>query len=68
MLSVVINDEGRSELSLDLDELVCEGARRMLATALEAEVAAYVAAHAEEVDGQGIGWCAAMVTAGHVRC
>jgi putative transposase len=53
MLSVVINDEGRSELSLDLDELVCEGARRMLATALEAEVAAYVAAHAEEVDGHG---------------
>jgi putative transposase len=49
----VINDEGRSELSLDLDELVCEGARRMLATALEAEVAAYVAAHAEEVDGHG---------------
>jgi transposase-like protein len=36
-----------------LDELVREGARRMLAAALEAEVAAYVEAHAGEVDEQG---------------
>jgi transposase-like protein len=36
-----------------IDEIVREGARRMLAVALEAEVAAYVAAHAGEVDEQG---------------
>jgi transposase-like protein len=36
-----------------LDELVREGARRMLAAALEAEVAAYVDAHTDQVDEQG---------------
>jgi len=36
-----------------LDELVREGARRMLAAALEAEVAAYVDAHVGEVDERG---------------
>ena len=36
-----------------LDELVREGARRMLATALEAEVAAYIDAHADRVDEHG---------------
>ncbi len=36
-----------------IDEIVREGARRMLAAALEAEVAAYIAAHQEEVDGRG---------------
>jgi len=36
-----------------IDEIVREGARRMLAAALQAEVAAYIAAHAEEVDEQG---------------
>src|SRR3954452_8751532 len=36
-----------------LDDLVREGARRMLAAALEAEVAAYVDAHAGEVDEHG---------------
>ena len=36
-----------------LDELVREGARRMLAAALEAEVAAYIDAHASEVDERG---------------
>lgn len=41
-----------SSVSL-LDELVREGARRMLAAALEAEVAAYVDAHAGEVDERG---------------
>ena len=52
MLSVV-GEEGRSEFVIDLDELVCEGARRMLAVALEEEVAAYIAAHAGEVDERG---------------
>jgi putative transposase len=54
MLSVVVNNEqARDELALGLDELVREGARRMLATALEAEVAAYIAAYASELDERG---------------
>jgi transposase-like protein len=36
-----------------IDEIVREGARTMLAAALQAEVAAYVDAHAAEVDDQG---------------
>jgi transposase-like protein len=36
-----------------IDEIVREGARRMLAAALEAEVAAYIAAHAGEMDERG---------------
>jgi len=36
-----------------IDEIVREGARRMLAAALQAEVAAYIAAHTGEVDGNG---------------
>jgi putative transposase len=53
MLSVVADDAARAELTMGLDELVREGARRMLAAALEAEVAAYLAAHAHEVDERG---------------
>jgi putative transposase len=36
-----------------LDEIVRDGARQMLAAALHAEVAAYIEAHAEELDGDG---------------
>jgi len=36
-----------------LDELVRDGARAMLATALQAEVAAYIDAHADQVDEEG---------------
>lgn len=36
-----------------LDEIVRDGARAMLAAALQAEVAAYVAAFADEVDADG---------------
>src|SRR3954452_14894630 len=36
-----------------LDEIVRDGARQMLAAALRAEVAAYVDAHADQVDGRG---------------
>src|SRR6266849_1687501 len=36
-----------------IDEIVRDGARRMLAAALEAEVAAYIAAYAEELDERG---------------
>jgi putative transposase len=49
----VVGEQGHSELVVDLDELVREGARRMLAVALEQEVAAYVAAHAGELDEHG---------------
>jgi transposase-like protein len=53
MLSVIADDAAQAELRLDLDELFREGARRMLAVALEAEVDAYIAAHAEQVDERG---------------
>jgi putative transposase len=47
MLSVVTTEQTASALRLDLDELAREGARRMLAAALEAEVDDYLAAAAE---------------------
>jgi len=43
----------QDELRLDLDAIVREGARRMLAAALEAEVDAYLATHAAERDAGG---------------
>src|SRR5512135_3745160 len=46
MLKVVEDAATRVELAAGLDEIVREGARRMLAAALEAEVEAYLAAHA----------------------
>ena len=51
MLSVVTTEQGHDELRLDLDQIVREGARRMLAAALEAEVDDYLAAAAERDDG-----------------
>ncbi|MQA17407.1 MAG: IS256 family transposase, partial [Pseudonocardiaceae bacterium] len=36
-----------------LDEICRDGARKMLAAALEAEVAAYVEAHADQIDEDG---------------
>ena len=53
MLSVVADDAAQAELRLDLDELFREGARRMLAVALEVEVDAYIAAYAELADECG---------------
>ena len=53
MLSVVADEAVRGELHTDLDELAREGARRMLAAALEAEVDAYLAAYATERDEGG---------------
>jgi putative transposase len=53
MLSVVVDDQARAELTSDLDELFCQGARRMLQVALEAEVEAYIAAHTKLVDERG---------------
>jgi putative transposase len=53
MLSVITDAQAHDELGVDLDAIVREGARRMLAAALEAEVDAYLAAHAAERDERG---------------
>src|SRR4026207_792706 len=53
MLSVVTSARADDELRLDLDQIVREGARRMLAAALEAEGDDYLAAHAAERAGGG---------------
>jgi hypothetical protein len=57
VLTVVTNVEdapaGPARGASLIDEIVREGARRMLAAALEAEVAAYIAAHAGELDERG---------------
>src|SRR5690349_4679620 len=58
MLTVVADggpdhDGGKDDRPSLIDEIVREGARRMLAEALQAEVDAYIAAHAAERDGNG---------------
>jgi putative transposase len=53
MLRVVTDDDGRAEMRSALDEIVLDGARRMLAAALEAEVDAYIAGLADERDERG---------------
>jgi putative transposase len=47
------NDNGQAAGASLLDEIVRDGARQMLAAALRAEVAAYIEAHADEVDEHG---------------
>jgi putative transposase len=53
MLRVVADDDVCAELRVDLDEICREGARRMLAAALEAERDAYLAAFADQIDEGG---------------
>ena len=53
MLSVITDAQAHDELRLDLDAIVREGARRMLAAALEAEVDADLAGHADQRDEGG---------------
>ena len=56
MLKVVQDAEASNENTANsslLDEIVRDGARQMLATALQAEVMAYVEAFADEVDEHG---------------
>ena len=53
MLRVHVETTADAELSNTLDELVAEGARRMLAAALEAEVDGYVASFVDERDDRG---------------
>ncbi|MFJ9820995.1 IS256 family transposase [Streptomyces sp. NPDC101151] len=61
MLSVV-NADGTTETGSLIDDIVREGARRMLAAALEAEVDAYIAELAGERDEHG---CRLVVRNGH---
>ncbi len=67
MLRVVTDDDARAELAVGLDEIVREGARRMLAAALEAEVDAYIEALAGELDERAAGWWSATATPSRAR-
>jgi transposase-like protein len=53
MLRVVTDDDARAEMRSSLDEIVLEGARRMLAAALEIEADDYIARLAGEMDERG---------------
>ncbi len=53
MLTVVNDWAERAEMVLTLDEICREGARRMLAAALEAEVDEYISAFVEDLDEDG---------------
>jgi putative transposase len=53
MLRVVTDDDARVEMRSSLDEIVLEGARRMLAAALEVEADDYIARLAGELDERG---------------
>jgi putative transposase len=53
MLRVHVDEAASAELSVGLDEIVAEGARQMLAKALEAEVEAYISSFTDEVDSDG---------------
>ena len=53
MLRVHVDEGASAELCNDLDAIVAAGARRMLATALEAEVEAYVSGLVDELGDDG---------------
>jgi putative transposase len=53
MLTVVTDDNAHADMAAGLDEIVREGARRMLAAALETDVAGYIEALACERDDKG---------------
>lgn len=53
MLRVVVDDDASAELRAGLDEVVLEGARRMLIATREAEVDGYIEALAGELDEAG---------------
>jgi hypothetical protein len=73
MLTVVPGEGSGGEGGTDgpsslIDEIVREGARRMLAQALQAEVDAYSAAHAAERDDNGRRWVVATASTSRGRC
>ena len=53
MFRVHQDEAQREELMLDLDEIARQGARKMLAQALEAEVEAYLDAAKDQRDEHG---------------
>ena len=53
MLKIVIDDAERDDLATSLDELVAQGARRMLMAGLETEVADYIERHEALIDETG---------------
>jgi hypothetical protein len=61
------HEGGKGGSSSLIDEIVREGARRMLAGALQAEVDAYSAAHAGSVMGMATGWWCATAATGRGR-
>jgi len=64
MLSVVNDEAARADGRSMLDEVCREGARTMLAAALEAEVDAYLAELRDERDEN---WRALVTRSGHAR-
>ena len=62
MLRVHVDEAASVELSNGLDELVAEGARRMLAAALEAEVDGYISPDPTRSTRTGIAWSCATGT------
>jgi hypothetical protein len=73
MLTVVPGDGSGHEGGKDgspslIDEIVREGARRMLAEALQAEVDAYIAAHAASGTKAAAGWWSATAPTSRGRC
>ncbi len=56
MLKIVQDEAERQELGSSLDEILREGAQRMLAAALEAEVDEHVSRFRGERDESGRGW------------
>jgi hypothetical protein len=67
MLRVITPTQMHDELGLDLDQLVREDAKRMLAVALEAEVDAYLAAMPPTGTRAADGWWSATATRGSAR-
>jgi transposase-like protein len=53
MLKIVTDDADRDDLASTLDDLVAEGALRMLIAGLETEVADYIERHQRLVDAEG---------------
>ncbi len=53
MLKVLAYDLAGEELAQSLDELCRDGARRMLALAVETEVEVYISGHVDELDERG---------------
>ena len=52
-MKIVTDDADRDDLASMLDELVAEGAQRMLLAGLETEVADYIERHQQFVDAEG---------------